>query len=337
MIIKDYVLRLKNISIANSIEVGVKNAFLGDIFTHPKLHEIRVPDGFAITSSAFHRFIEYNKLDGVHEKLIASLDSDNLASVDKIGQRARELILGARMPGDIEDAITAAYRELCFESSNEVAVRSSPIDINPLQTQFKDVHDTFLNIKGERKLIEAVKKCFSSLYSEKALINHSSSSANSISVCVQKMVRSDKSCSGNAFTSDPESGFADVIHITGVYGILDKEHQSDLYPDEFIVYKPNIAEGVKAIIQKKMGQKKLRIVFKENSEIQQIPTPEQWRDQFILMDNEILNLAEWGMTLENYYGSPISLEWAKDGDSNELYLLQAKPENFKKSKSQVKT
>ncbi|WP_395626292.1 PEP/pyruvate-binding domain-containing protein [Daejeonella sp.] len=335
MIIKDYVLRLKNISIANLLEVGVKNAFLGEIFTHPILHDIRVPDGFAITSTAFHRFIEYNKLDGVHERLIASLDSGNLASVDKIGQRARALILGARMPGDIEDAITAAYRELCFESSNEVAVRSSPIDIDLLKTRFIDVHDTFLNIKGDKELIEAVKKCFASLYSEKSLINHSNSSAKSISVCVQKMVRSNKASSGNAFTSDPESGFADVIHITGVYGILDKDYQSDLHPDEFIVYKPNISEGLKAIIQKKMGQKNQMLIFRDNSVIQQLATPEQWRDQFILMDNEILILAEWGMTLENYYGSPISFEWVKDGDSNELFLLQAKPENFKKSKNQI--
>lgn len=333
MIIKDYVLRLKNISIANALEVGVKNAFLGDILTQPILHGIKVPDGFAITSTAFLRFIEYNKLDGVHEKLIATLDSENPASVEKTGQMARQLILGARMPGDIEDAIIAAYRELCFKSSNEVAVRSSPISTNPLQTHFKDIHDTFLNIKGDEALIDAVKKCFASLYSDKALINHSSSSAKSISVCVQKMVRSDKSCSGNAFTSDPESGFSDVIHIVGVYGILDKNH---LYPDEFIVYKPNISEGQKSIIQKKMGQKNQMFVFKENSEIQQAPTPKQWRGQFILMDNEILNLAEWGMTLENYYGSPISLEWAKDGDSDELYLLQAKPVNFKKSKNQSK-
>lgn len=330
MIIKDYVLRLKNLSIADSPEVGTKNAFLGEIFTHPRLHNIKVPDGFAISSTAFHRFIEYNKLDGVHEKLMASLDSDNLSSIEKIGKKARELILGARMPGDIENAIIAAYHELCLESLTEVAVRSSAISINPLQTYYKDVHDTFLNVKGEMELINNVKKCFASLYSDEALKIYSSSSPKSISVCVQKMVRSDKSCSGMAFTSDPETGFLDVIHISGVYGVLDKNYQNEFNPDEFIVYKPNISQGLSSIINKKMGLKNQMLIFNRKSELNLSDTPKLLRSQFILMDDEILNLAEWGLSLEDYYGTTISFEWAKDGITEELYLLQTRPQNIKK-------
>ena len=333
MIIKDYVLRLKNLSIADSPEVGTKNAFLGEIFTHPTLHNIKVPDGFAITATAFHRFIEYNKLDGVHEKLLASLDCDNLSSIEKVGKKARELILGARMPGDIENAIITAYHELCSESLTEVAVRSSPISINPLQTYFKDVHDAFLNVKGEMELINNVKKCFASLYSEEALKVYSSSSPKSISVCVQKMVRSDKSCSGMAFTSDPETGFLDVVHISGVYGVLDKNHQNELNPDEFIVYKPNISLGMSSIIKKKMGLKNQMLTFNKKSELYPSDTPKPLRNQFILMDDEILKIAEWGLILEDYYGTPISFEWAKDGITEELYLLQARPQNIKKFKN----
>lgn len=332
---KDYVLRLKNISVSDTEEVGIKNAFLGEIFTQPLLRGIKVPDGFAVTASAFKRFIEYNKLDGVHDKLLASLDRENLSEVAKTGQRARALILGARIPGDIYDSIIAAYRELCSGSASEVAVRSSAIISDQIHASSIDVHDSFLNVKGEKELVETVKKCFASLYSDKALIESTSKKNKVIAVCVQKMVRSDKSCSGVAYTSDPESGFADVIHISGVWGLAGKKLQNDVIPDEFIIYKPTISEGVKSIIQKKLGSKNQMIAYLDNSEIQIMKTPPDLRDQFVLIDDELLSLANWGMTLENYYRYPVSMEWAKDGESEDLFLLQAKTENFKKFKSSL--
>lgn len=332
MIIKDYILRLQNISIADLPEVGAKNALLGEIFTHSNLHSIKVPEGFAITSSAFQHFIEYNKLDGVHQKLIDSLDLENLSDLEEVGKKARNLILGARMPGDIEDAIINAYQELCPDKLNNVAVRSSAINSNPKQLYFKDLHDTYLNVNGENELIDAVKKCFASLYSDKALLHKIISNENSISVCVQKMIRSDKSCSGIAYTADPESGFEDVIHISGVYGVFDRIKSDILNSDGFIVYKPNISEGTKSIIKKKLGTKDQMLTFNENSEIQVLETPENWRQQFILSEDEVLSLANWGLTLEEYYGNQISFEWAKDGLTDEIYLLQARPENFKKTK-----
>ncbi|SDL64433.1 pyruvate, water dikinase [Daejeonella rubra] len=332
---KDYVLRLKNISVSDTSEVGAKNAFLGEIFTQPVLHEIRVPDGFAVTASAYQRFIEYNKLDGVHDKLLTSLDRENLSDVAKTGQKARALILGARMPGDIDDTITAAYHELCAGSAVEVAVRSSAISSNQINSDIKDVHDSFLNVKGERELVETVKKCFASLYSEKAIIENTSNLNKSIAVCVQKMVRSDGSCSGVAYTSDPESGFADVIHISGVWGLGGKKLNEGVIPDEFIIYKPTISEGLKSIIQKKLGSKNRMMIYQEDSDIHVVNTPDDIRDQFVLIEEELLSIANWGITLENYYGSPVSMEWAKDGESEDLYLLQAKPENFKKFKKSL--
>jgi pyruvate,water dikinase len=328
---KDYVLRLKNISVSDTEEVGVKNAFLGEMFTHPELQEIRVPDGFAITASAYKRFIEYNKLDGVHDKLLATLDRKNLFNVNKIGLKARSLILGARMPGDIDDAIIAAYRDLCSNSAIEVAVRSSEISFAKTHKSSKDVHETFLNIKGERKLIETVKKCFASLFSDLALIEKDLMN-QSIAVCVQIMVSSEKSCSGVAYTSDPETGFADVIHISGIWGIHEKKLQESVVPDEYIIYKPSIAAGIKSIIQKKLGSKNYMIVHQVDSGIHTVDTPLKMRDQFILIDDELLSIANWGIMLENYYNSPVSMEWIKDGKSEDLYLLQAKPEIFKKLK-----
>jgi pyruvate,water dikinase len=330
----DYVLRLKNISVSDTEEVGIKNAFLGEILTHPELHQIKVPDGFVVTASAYQRFIEYNKLDGVHHKLLASLNKDDLINVSKIGQKARSLILGARMPGNIEEAILSAYHDLCFGSAYEVAVRSSPLYSNQIQLTKKDLHDSFLNVKGGRELVDSVKKCFASLYSDKALIEGASSMNKAIAVCIQKMVRSDKSCSGVAYTSDPDSGFTDVIHISGVWGLGGKKVLEGVIPDEFIIYKPTIAEGVKSIIQKKLGSKTRMMTYGKDLEMHLVDTPVKMCNQFVLIEGELLSIANWGLVLENYFGSPVSMEWAKDGVSEELYLLQARPENFKKARNQ---
>ena len=329
MSMKDYVLRLNTISVSDTEEVGIKNAFLGEMFTHPELQQIRVPNGFAITASAYKRFIEYNKLDGVHDKLLASLDRKNLVSVNKIGLKARSLILGARMPGDIDDAIIAAYHDLCSDSAIEVAVRSSEISFENTHKSSKDLYETFLNIKGERALIETVKKCFASLFSDLALIEKPSTH-QAIAVCVQRMIDSEKSCSGVAYTSDPETGFADVIHISGIWGHHAKKLQKSVVYDEFIIYKPSISTGIKSIIQKKLGSKNYMIVHQGDSGIHTVNTPVEMRDQFILLDEEVISISNWGMILENYYNSPVSMEWAKDGKSEDLYLLQAKPDFFKK-------
>lgn len=336
---KDYVKRLRNISVADTDEVGGKNAFLGEIFTHTALGDIRVPDGFAITATAFRRFIEYNKLDGVHAKLLAQLDTGKQSNLEEIGQKARNLILGARMPGDIYDTIISAYHDLCADSNAEVAVRSSAIHQYPFHIGARDKHETFLNIQGEKALIEAVKKCFASLYSDKALKEGPLNIDNCISVGVQRMIRADKSCSGFAYTADPLSGFVEVIHISGVWGLGEKILEERISPDEFIIYKPTLPHGLKSIIQKKMGSKSRMMIYKEDEDglrVIEVDTPAEQRERFVLSDEEILTLASWGMTLENYYSSTISMEWAKDGYSQHLYLLQAKPKTFKKEYADTK-
>ena len=333
----DYILRLKTITIADVAEVGVKNAFLGEVFTHKALNAIRVPDGFVITASAFRHFIAYNKLDGVHDHLISQIDPQDPASVGAIGKQARELILGARIPGDLHDSIIIAYNELVSDSTfyNALAVRSSALDNASSAINTKDKYDTFLNVRGENELIQAIKKCFASLYSDQALIEVPVIQGRTIAVGVQHMVQAEQACSGFAFTSDPESGFEDVIQISGVRGNgLDKASPSSS-DDEFIVYKPNLHLGIKSIIQKKQGttsQHWLNESSKSPAEGMAAEDSLVSPEKYILTDEEILIIADWGILLETHYQSPMSMKWAKDSASQDLFMLQAKPENFNKFK-----
>jgi len=333
---KDYILRLKTITLADSEEVGEKNAFLGEIFTQKKLESIKVPDGFAITASAYRHFISYNKLDGVHDQLISDIDKSDLQGILEIGKRARDLIMGARIPGDLYERILNACSELLKDSDGKLAVRSSSIDPIPLAINSKDRHDTFLNVTGEKEMLNTVKKCFASLYSDQALIEDPDSLNRVISVGVQNMILADKACSGFAFTSDPESGFSDVVQVNGIWGIGFKNIEQQQIQDEFIVYKPNLHLGLNAIIQKKLGSKSHMMVYYANGDIsgmKNVLTSDEMRGKFVLNEDEILTIANWGIVLENFYNSPISIEWAKDSQSHDLYLLQAKPENFKKIKN----
>ncbi len=332
---KDYILRLKTITIADAEEVGAKNAFLGEIFTQKALGKIRVPDGFVITASAYRHFIEYNKLDGVHNQLISGIDKSDPVSITETAKQARDLIMGARIPGDLYDRILLAYQELLKDTDGGLAVRSSPVEHNSLSIRTKDKYDTFLNVKGEKEFFGSVKKCFASLYSDQALIEDPDRQDRVMSVGVQTMIRADQACSGYAYTSDPQSGFVDVIHVSGIWGIGFKNSEQLLIQDEFIVYKPNLNMGVNSIIQKKLGTKSNMIVYKDNGDTTSLiekETNSEQRGKFILNDEEILTIANWGIILENYYDSPMSMEWAKDSSSQDLFLLQAKPENFKKLK-----
>ncbi len=337
---KDYIINLRHISVGDLGEVGSKNAFLGEILTHLALKGILVPDGFAVTATAFRHFIEYNKLDGVHYDLMAKIIDDDYRNVEEVGKKARDLILGARMPGDVCDMIIASYHELLSDPIAGVAVRSSAIYSDLFHITEKDKHDTFLNVLGEKAVIESVKKCFASLYSEKALkAGIVNDPERAISVGIQKMIRADKACAGFAYTADPISGFIDVIHVSGVWGLGEKLLEERITPDEFIVYKPTLPQGVKSIIQKKLGTKSRMLIYKEEAggvSVSEVLSPVDLREKFILNDEEILLIANWGMTLESYYNSCMSMEWAKDGLDQDIYLLQAKPKNFKHEHRGVK-
>ncbi len=324
--------------------VGGKNASSGEMFNHLSSKGIRVPEGFATTAFAFWEFIDNNNLREPLLRLLARLDKENFSNLKEIGRQARESILLAKMPIDISNAVTDAYRKLCDGNLSEVAVRSSATAEDLPEASFAGQHESFLNVRGEKALIIAVQKCFASLYTDRAIKyredNHFSHEKVALSVGVQRMVRSDKACSGVGFTLEPESGFRDIIHLAGVWGLGENIVQGTVTPDEFLIFKPSIRQGKKAIIQKKLGEKAKTMVYGEDEKepVFNIETSIDKRNQFVLSDDEITQLANWSLLIESHYEKPMDIEWAKDGISGKLFIIQARPETVhsRKNPMQVK-
>src|SRR6266536_1921485 len=249
--------KFSEISIEDTAQVDGKNSSLVEIFSQLSSKGIRIPDGFATTAFAFRNFLEQNKLNVVLQQLMEQLDKKKFSNLKETGDKARETILQAKMPDDLQKAIIEAYKELRGDHDIEVAVRSSATAEDLPQASFAGQHETYLNIKGEASLVKAVQKCYSSLYTDRAIKyredNHFEHQKVALSVGVQKMVRSDKGCAGVAFKLEPESGFRNVIHISGVWGLGENIVQGAVNPDEFYVFKPTLLQNKKAIIQKKLA------------------------------------------------------------------------------------
>ena len=327
-LIKDF----SEISLKDVPIVGGKNASSGEMFNHLSSKGIRVPVGFATTASAFWEFIDNNNLREPLLRSMGRLNKENFSNLKEIGREARELILLAKMPIDISNAVTDAYRKLCEGNLSEVAVRSSATAEDLPEASFAGQHESFLNVRGEKALINSVQKCFASLYTDRAIKyredNHFSHEKIALSVGVQRMVRSDKACSGVGFTLEPESGFRDIIHLAGVWGLGENIVQGTVTPDEFLIFKPSIRQGKKAIIQKKLGEKAKTMVYgdDEKEPVCNIDTSIEKRNQFVLSDAEITQLANWSLLIESHYEKPMDIEWAKDGINGELFIIQARPE-----------
>ncbi len=341
-----YIKKFNNISIDDIAEVGGKNASLGEMYTHLSAKGIHIPNGFAITSFAFRHFIEYNKLDGVHEKLLDQLDRPSYSNLNVIGKRSRDLILAARMPDDLAEAIVDSYKELVEEGHAEVSVRSSATAEDLPEASFAGQHESFLNIKGKEALLDAVKKCFASLYTDRAIKYREDKEFEHhtvlLSVGVQAMVRSDKACSGIGFTIEPESGFRNVVHLSGGWGLGENIVQGTITPDEFILFKPSLKAKKKAIIQKRLGSKTQMMVYAKEDDSSgstiNVDTPLDLKEKFVLSDDEITTLGNWALAIEEHYQKPMDIEWAKDGNSGKLFILQARPEtvNSRKKLTDVK-
>lgn len=328
----NYIKIFSEISIADIPEVGGKNASLGEMKSRLSANGIELPDGFAVTAYAFRHFISHNKLDGIHTSLLAGLDRKNYINLNKIGQKARELILQSHMPGDLSDAILTAYEELFYGRNPHVAVRSSATAEDLPEASFAGQHDSFLNISGGIDLVNTVKRCFASLYTNRAIkyredkgFDHSKVF---LSVGIQEMVRADKGCSGVGFTLEPESGFLNVIHLAGVWGLGENIVQGTVTPDEFLIFKPTLRAGKKAIIQKQLGEKQKTMIYSGAASQTTVNTDTSpgKRCSFVLNDDEINKLARWALIIEDHYGKPMDIEWAKDGLTGKLYILQARPE-----------
>lgn len=334
-----YIKKFNGIGIRDTAKVGGKNASLGEMFSNLSSKGISVPDGFATTTYAFEEFLTQNALHSKLDDLMHQLDRNSYADLNETGAKARELMLAGELSPKLQSSIVQAYKELCGEHDCEVAVRSSATAEDLPQASFAGQHESYLNVSGSTALLNAVKKCFASLYTDRAIKyreeNGFAHQKVALSVGVQKMVRSDKASSGVIFTLEPESGFRDIVHVSGVWGLGENIVQGTVTPDEFLVFKPTLLQGKNAIIQKNLGIKAKTMIYgyDKTEAIINTDTPKEKQEIFVLSDEEVTRLAHWAMIIENHYRKPMDIEWAKDGITNEIFIIQARPETIHSRKN----
>jgi pyruvate,water dikinase len=313
--------------------VGGKNASLGEMIRNLQEKGVSVPSGFAITAEAYKYVIEKAGIRETIRETLADLDTRDMGNLKTRGRKIRELIRNAPCPADLEEEIRAAYREMeqRYGKNVDVAVRSSATAEDLPTASFAGQQETYLNVTGEEELLEKVMECFASLFTDRAISYRVDKGFDHLSVFlsvgVQKMVRSDLASAGVMFSIDPESGFRDAVYITGAYGLGENVVQGTVNPDQFYVFKPTLQQGFRPIVEKKLGAKRKKLVYKElgtGTEQKEVTKEEQ--QKFVLSDDEVLTLARWAVIIEEHYGRPMDIEWAKDGIINELFIVQARPE-----------
>jgi len=356
---KPYVLWFDEIGMKDLPLVGGKNASLGEMRRELTGLGVSIPNGFAVTVNAYHDFLDEGtvqewqyimKKPGVRENIrdiLADLDVDDMENLSERGSRVRRLLYSLEFPRGVVEEIIKAYRKLCKEygEDTDVAVRSSATAEDLPTASFAGQQETYLNIRGEYALIQACKRCFASLFTNRAISYRAQRGFDhfqvALSVGIQKMVRSDKACSGVMFTMDTESGFPHVVYITGSYGLGENIVQGVINPDEFYVFKPCLSQNYKPIIQKTLGTKEIKMVYAMEGEgsTKNIPVSLQEKSKFILEEKEIIQLAQWGVIIEEHYSkragryTPMDIEWAKDGITQQLFILQARPETVKSQRN----
>jgi len=342
---KDFILWFKEISITDVPLVGGKNASLGEMFQKVTSKGINVPDGFAITAFAYQYFIQKAGLLEKIKECLKGLDTHNMEDLKHRGAEVRSLIRSATLPSELSELIVTGYRKLCQKygmGKLDVAVRSSATAEDLPDASFAGQQETYLNIRGEEKLLEACKDCFASLFTNRAISYREDKGFGHfdvyLSIAVQKMVRSDAASAGVIFTLDTESGFKDTVLITASYGLGENVVQGAVNPDEYYVFKPTLKIGKRPIVGKGMGSKHQKLVYTEDGQsVKNIPTTEEERNSYVLTDDEILLLADWACKIEEHYGKPMDIEWAKDGDgvkigTGQFFIVQARPETVQSQK-----
>jgi pyruvate, water dikinase len=322
--------------------VGGKNASLGELIRSLSPLGIRVPDGFALTAEAYRHFLREAGLDEPVQELLAGLRRNDVHDLVERSGKIRGLITSAELPADLREEALAAYRELSGRYSvdeADVAVRSSATAEDLPGASFAGQQDTYLNVRGERAVLDAVRRCFASLFTARAMGYREDMGFDhldvALSVGVQKMVRSDLAASGVLFTLDPESGHRGVALVTASWGLGEAVVQGQVVPDQFYVHKPTLREGYRSLVWKTVGSKERRMVYAAPGsdklvELQEVP--EEMRSRPCLSDDEVLQLARWALQIEDHYAkargsdSPMDVEWGKDGQTGELFILQARPE-----------
>ncbi|HJR71321.1 MAG TPA: phosphoenolpyruvate synthase [Gammaproteobacteria bacterium] len=328
-----YVLPLRELKRADVELVGGKNSSLGEMLRELGGLGVRVPDGFATTVHAYRDFLQQDGLAVRIEKLLRGLDVEDLAALASTGAEIRRAVLATPLPARLCDEVVTSWRALDGGGELAVAVRSSATAEDLPGASFAGQQATFLNVRGERDLVAAMHEVFASLFNDRAIayrVHHGFDHALvGLSVGVQHMVRSDLGASGVMFTLDTDSGFRDVVLITSSYGLGETVVQGAVNPDEFCVYKPALAAGRQAILRRNLGAKAIKMVYGDGPAAGRVATvdvPVEERRRFSLTDAEIETLARHAVTIERHYGCPMDIEWAKDGGTGELYIVQARPE-----------
>jgi pyruvate,water dikinase len=339
---KPYVLDFSQVGAGDVALVGGKCASLGELFQELTGQGVRSVDGFSTTSEAYHVLLDTDGLRKKLKTLLKGLDVNDLNELARVGADARRLMLETPFPKEVETAILAAYAKLgkrIGKKTFEVAVRSSATAEDLPDASFAGQQDTILNVHGEKRLIEACHECYASLWTDRAISYRTAKGFDhfdvALSIGIQPMVRSDIACSGVMFTLDTESGFRDVVVINGAWGLGEAVVQGMATPDEWIVFKPTMKLGFRPIVTRKLGVKEVKMVFADGGSGTQVrEVVESQRKRFCLAGFEVMQLAQWACAIEDHYSKlagkpqPMDIEWAKDGVTGELFILQARPETI---------
>ncbi|MDX1403621.1 MAG: phosphoenolpyruvate synthase [Woeseiaceae bacterium] len=329
-----YVVKLEKLGMDDVELVGGKNASLGEMICNLTASGVRVPGGFATTAAAYRDFLDTDELGERIQKALEPLDVDDVKALAEVGQDIRSWIMETALPERLMDEIGAAWKEMSAGKDIAVAVRSSATAEDLPDASFAGQQETFLNVRGLDNLVIALHKVFASLFNDRAIayrvhqgFDHSQVA---LSAGVQHMVRSDIGASGVAFTLDTESGFRDAVFITSSYGLGETVVQGAVNPDEFYVYKPSLANGKHPILRKNLGSKAIKMIYSNNPKpgktVETVDVEEADSQRFSLSDEEIIALAETAVQIEQHYGRPMDIEWGKDGNDGQIYILQARPE-----------
>ncbi|WP_296703840.1 phosphoenolpyruvate synthase [Algoriphagus sp.] len=328
------VISFGEIGIEDVPKVGGKNASLGEMYQKLTPLGIRIPNGFAVTSTGFRLFITENKLKQVIQDQLDNLDLKDFSNLREVSDQIKALILKGEIPEKLAEEITQSYQSLggANRPSPDVAVRSSATAEDLPGASFAGLHESFLNINGEEALLKAVRSCFASMYNGRAIKYRHDKGFDkhdiALSVGVQLMVRADKASSGVCFSIDPESGFTNSVLVTGCWGLGENIVQGAVIPDEFLVFKPSLEKGKKAVISKKVGSKTKTMIYSDSGGVVNLDTPLEKQKELVLSDEELETLGKWSVEIEQHYKLPMDIEWAKDGITDELFIVQARPETI---------
>ena len=334
----EYVVSFEQLGVGDVERVGGKNASLGEMISNLAGAGVSVPGGFATTADAYREFLEQSGLNDRINSALDALDVDDVNALVRTGAQIRQWIMEAEFPAALDSAIREAFATLSAGNDNlAVAVRSSATAEDLPDASFAGQQETFLNIRGVDNVIRATKEVFASLFNDRAISYRVHQGFDhklvALSAGVQRMVRSETGTAGVMFTLDTESGFRDVVFITGAYGLGETVVQGAVNPDEFYVHKPTLEAGRPSILRRNLGSKAIKMVYGEEASagrsVKTVEVDAAERARFCLSDEEVVNLARQALIIEKHYGCPMDIEWARDGDDNQLYIVQARPETVK--------